>query len=159
MLHPSVLPQPLFRDICVLALFTSKRWDNCLFNLVDHSWQSLILLCDEFFSAPGISPHGWGALLLPHLRSHCCHSPGVQGKGEGWAHGKREVKFLPFAGQCLAEVHALGDQGGVDFTDCSHFWIYFWSMKMWDLQWKMLSFTFSACWQWGICWTQLLSKN
>ena len=63
-----------------------------------------------------------GALLLLHPKSHCCHSPGVQGKGEGWAHSKREVKFLPFAGQCLAEVHALGDQGGVSFTDCSHFW-------------------------------------
>ena len=25
------------------------------------------------------------------------------------------------AGQCLAEVHALGEQGRVDITQCSHF--------------------------------------
>ena len=116
MLHPCVLPQPLFRDIGVLTLFTSKRRDD----LVDHSWQSLILLCDEFFSAPGISPLSRGALPLFHRALHCL-TPGVQGEGEGGTHVEGEMKSLALAGQCLAEVHALGDQGQVDITHCSHF--------------------------------------
>ena len=46
---------------------------------------------------------------------------GVQGEGEVWTNGKGKVKGLALAGQCMAEVHALGYQEGVHFTHCSHF--------------------------------------
>ena len=73
----------------------------------------------ELLSSPGISPErrGTGLLLGPGSLA----PGGVQGEGEGRTNRKREVEDLTLAGQCLAEIHALGDQGGVSFNHCSHF--------------------------------------
>ena len=56
------------------------------------------------------------------LTIECYSRPGgVQREGEGRTNIQGEVENLTLAGQCLAEVHALGDQGGVNFNHCSHF--------------------------------------
>ena len=39
--------------------------------------------------------------------------PGVQREGEGGVNGDRELEHLALTCQCLAEVQALGGQGGV----------------------------------------------
>ena len=121
MLHPLMLPQPLFRSVCVVTLVTGKWGNSSLFYCGVHSWRGLPLLGEELFSAPGISPLCGGAfLLLAHKASHCL-APGFQGEGKAGAHVEGEVESLALDGQCLAEVHALGNQGRVDITHCSHF--------------------------------------
>ena len=79
----------------------------------------MLFLSFELFSSPGISPkrRGTGLLLGPWGPA----PGGVQGEGEGGTNRKGEVEDLALAGQCLAEIHALGDQGGVNFNHCSHF--------------------------------------
>ena len=79
-----------------------------------------------FLPAPCISPPcrravplldggDWGipALLGP--------GDGVQGECEGGADSDRELELQPLASQRLAEVHALGVQGGIEFAGGSHF--------------------------------------
>ena len=68
----------------------------------------------ELFSSPGISPKRRGTGLLLGLWG--LTPGGVQGEGEGRTNRKGEVKDLALAGQCLAEFHALEDQGGVSFS-------------------------------------------
>ena len=64
------------------------------------------------------SPGGRACLLLHHVRRTDFLTPGVHGEGEVLADGDREVEGLTLAAQCLAEVQALGKQGG---ANCSHF--------------------------------------
>ena len=82
-------------------------------------WRVLLLLGLELLSSPGISPErrGTGFLLGPGSLA----PGGVQGEGEGRTNRKREVEDLALAGQCLAEVHALGGQSGVYFNHCRQF--------------------------------------
>ena len=87
--------------------------------LLFRSWRVLLFLGIELFSSPGISPKRWGTGLL--LGPWSLAPGGVQGEGEGRTNRKGEVEDLALAGQCLAEIHALGDQGGVSFNHCSHF--------------------------------------
>ena len=81
LLHPLVLPQPLFRGCFVVTLVTRKHiWNNFHFINGVHCWRVLFPL-QIFLSPPSISPKGGGAcLLLDHWA--CCLSPGVQGEGE-----------------------------------------------------------------------------
>ena len=80
----------------------------------------MLFLGKKFLSPPGISPEGGGTcLLLDHWAS--CLSPGVQGEGEPRADGQGEVEGLALLCPCLAKVHALGGQGGVNITHCIHF--------------------------------------
>ena len=79
----------------------------------------MLLLGIELLSSPGISPKRRGTGLFLGQRSLA--PGGVQGEGEGRTNRKGEVKDLALAGQCLAEVHALGGQGGIYFIHCSHF--------------------------------------
>ena len=78
------------------------------------------LLLQMFLSPLGISPTGGGACLLLGVWA-CCLTPGVQGEGEVRTGGQGEAEGLALAGQCLAKIHALGGQGGVNITHCSHF--------------------------------------
>ena len=78
----------------------------------------MLLLGIELLSSPGISPKRRGTGLFLGQRSLA--PGGVQG-GESRTNSKEEVEDLALAGQCLAEVHALGGQGGASFTHCSHF--------------------------------------
>ena len=71
-------------------------------------------------SPPGIPLEGGGACLLLGYWA-CCLAPGVQGEGEVRTNGNGEVEDLALAGQCLAKVQALHEQGGANFGHCSHF--------------------------------------
>ena len=75
-----------------------------------------------FLPAPRISPPCRRAVpLLDGGDIPARLGPGVQGEGEGGADGDRELELQPLASQRLAEVHALGVQGGIEFAGCSHF--------------------------------------
>ena len=84
----------------------------------------VLLLFQKVFSASGISPDSRGAWLFLGLAlgaqgQHLL--PCFKGKGEGGADGDGEVESRALASQCLAEVQALCDQGGIIFIHCSHF--------------------------------------
>ena len=69
-----------------------------------------------FLPAPRISPPCRRAVPLLDVGDWgipALLGPGVQGEGEGGANGDRELELQPLASQRLAEVHALGVQGGV----------------------------------------------
>ena len=120
MLHPLVLPQPLFRDRFEVTLVTWKHiGGNFHFISVVHCWRFVPLL-QIFLSPLSISPKGGGACLLLGILASFL-SPGVQGEGEVRTDDQGEVEGLALAGQCLAKIHALGGQGGVNITHCSHF--------------------------------------
>ena len=78
-----------------------------------------------FLPAPCISPPCRRAVPLLDGGDWWCIpallGPGVQGEGEGGADGDRELEVQPLASQRLAEVHALGVQGEVEFAGGSHF--------------------------------------
>ena len=80
----------------------------------------VLLPLHVFLSPLSISPKGGGACLLLGILASFL-SPGVQGEGEVRTDDQGEVEGLALAGQCLAKIHALGGQGGVNISHCSHF--------------------------------------
>ena len=79
----------------------------------------------NFASSLQIPPYAWhfSEVLRGWISSWSLNhlAPGIQGEGEVWTNHNGKVKGLALAGQCLAEVHALGGQGGIYFIHCSHF--------------------------------------
>ena len=92
------------------------------------------LLVEELLSAPGISSHGWWAAPLLDLGDRDILAlPGVQGEGEVGADGDRELEYCALKCQCLAEIQALGHQGGVGLAHSSsllNFLNLTWSQKV-----------------------------
>ena len=121
MLHSLVCFQPLFRG-CLVITHVAKRCrrDSCHLSSLAHCWR-VLLHVEEILSPLGISAKGWGTWLLGSDDLLNFLTPGVQGEGEAGTNGKGEVEGLTLGCQCSAKVHALGDQGGVFFTHCTHF--------------------------------------
>ena len=80
----------------------------------------VLLLAQELLPAPGISSDGgWAWFLLGLGLVVRGQYPCVKGEGEVGARCEGELDCQALAGQCLAEVQALGCQVG--FIHCSHF--------------------------------------
>ena len=109
----------------IITLVTLKSCTLTGWFLVN--WNLLLLMCrfalflQELCPALRIPSEGWGAGLLLGWWIQDFLTPGVQSEGEGWANVEGELDNLALAGQCLAECHALCCQGGVIFTNSSHF--------------------------------------
>ena len=107
--------------------------DSKPFNTEDSDWGEL--LGKKLFSAFCISFQGrWAFPFLDPCGQACLALLGVQREGEGGADGDGELEVLALAGQCLAEVQALGGQRGVRLTHSSHFCLLLNYQKRWQHQ-------------------------
>ena len=102
------------------SLLFGRRQQLSIITTGDPGLRALLLLGIKLRSPPGISPKRWRAYSLFGPLCFHCLTPGVQGEGEVRTNGEGKVEDLALAGQCLAESHALGGQGGGVFS--THFW-------------------------------------
>ena len=87
-------------------------------SLILHGRHWCVFLGKKLLFTFGIPLDSGGACpLLPAFRSRYFSSSGIQRKGEAGANGEGKLEVLALSVQCLAEVHALVDQGGAVCTN------------------------------------------